>query len=178
MTTTPSTAVVVYDPELLDAEHGPGVGRARPPLRPFPSSRRTQDQPQHRGHRHRPRTRRVRVGRNDRVAPCHTVRLVPGVSWPRARTPPCAGAPPPQNRPPFKLCPTLWALLVQGTFLRIAELRNQPAYISLAVSPPASPRRMVEPSPDPHQPSRGPRRSSRHPGVNVVRPRFAAGAPR
>ena len=38
--------------------------------------------------------------------------------------------------------------LVQGTLMRIAELRSQPANISLAVSPPATPRRIVEPSPD------------------------------
>ena len=42
-------------------------------------------------------TRRVRVGRNDGLKKCHTVGLAPGVSWPWARTPPCAGAPPPQN---------------------------------------------------------------------------------
>jgi hypothetical protein len=85
------------------------------------------------------------------------------MSWPRAGTPPCAGTPPPQNRPPKELCPHRRALLVQGNPLRNVELRSRLAHITLAGSPPAPPRHMVEPRPDPHHPHTGPRRSSRHP---------------
>jgi transposase len=58
-----------------------------------------------------------------------------------------AGVPPPQGRSPTVLChqvqPGAW--LVRGTFLRTADLRSQPAYISLAGSRP-TPRRRVMPT--------------------------------
>jgi hypothetical protein len=66
--------------------------------------------------------------------------------------------------------PILRALLVRGTFLRIAELRSKPAHISLAASPPAPPRRMVEPSPGRHLWWQGPRRT-RPPTLTTQGPR-------
>jgi len=61
---------------------------------------------------------------------------------------------------------------VRGTRLRIADLRLRPAYISLADSSP-DPARRVGPTPPDRHPGGD---SSRHPGVNTVRPRCAAGA--
>ncbi|MFC5210932.1 hypothetical protein ACFPM0_30895 [Pseudonocardia sulfidoxydans] len=62
---------------------------------------------------------------------------------------------------------------MRGNSLRIADLRSRLAYISLADSPP-DPARRVGPTPPEHHRGGG---SSRHPGLNTVRPRFAAGAP-
>jgi len=45
---------------------GPGLDRAAATVRQVPPPRCPQDQPQDRGHRRRPRARRVRVGRDDR----------------------------------------------------------------------------------------------------------------
>jgi len=70
----------------------------------------------------------------------------PWWSWP----PRCAGAPPLQDRSPAVLCHQVkpGACLVRGTFLRTADRRSQPAYISLAGRQPM-PRRRVVPTKGP-----------------------------
>lgn len=49
-----------------------------------------------------------------------------------------------QDRSPAALCRGNAAKLVRGNFLRMTDLRFRPAYISVAVSRPTTPRRVVE----------------------------------
>jgi len=49
-----------------------------------------------------------------------------------------------QDRSPSPLCRGNAANLVRGNFLRMTDLRFRPAYISVAVSRPTTPRRVVE----------------------------------
>src|SRR6266545_8126343 len=67
-----------------------------------------------------------------------------------------AGAPPSQDRSPKVLCAPAKpaALLVRGTSLRIADLRSQPAYISVVVGRSTMPRRVVPTQPPGHHQAR------------------------
>jgi hypothetical protein len=128
----------------------PRLAGAAAVVRPLPSPARPQTVPTGGGHRHRSRAGRLPVGRDGRLA-CPT-RSDPstGRRW-RDRGRHDAPAPRRwEDRSPAVLCHQAkpGACLVRGTFLRIADLRSQPANIPLAGSRP-TPRRRVMPTTGP-----------------------------
>jgi transposase len=101
---------------------------------------------EHRGGRDRPGARRVLMGRDDRLTtvPAHRRRLEIGRGGPPSVR--RAGTPPLQDRSPNRRCRGLRpATVARGTFLPMADVRSQPATISVAASRSPLTRRVVPP---------------------------------
>ena len=128
----------------------PGVESPAAPVRPVPGPGRPQERQEHRGGRDRPGARRVLVGRDDRLTTVPAQRHHLEIGRGGAQSVRRAGTPPLQDRSPNRLCRGLRpATVARGTFLRMADVRSQPANISVAASRSPLTRRVVPPQEPP-----------------------------
>ena len=128
----------------------PGVESPAAPVRPVPGPGRPQERQEHRGGRDRPGARRVLVGRDDRLTTVPAPRRHLEIGRGGAQSVRRAGTPPLQDRSPNRLCRGLRpATVARGTFLGMADVRSQPANISVAASRSPLTRRVVPPQEPP-----------------------------